>query len=270
MLRHLEVNGVEGLPRPVRAWQGEEFGVKDITQHEDQQVFEDDVVMYRLWMIWIVAEEVSKMNEGKQQTAFGLEQPAEPAGMPEVVSMWRTEQWRKMAEVYGFKQQTFFQGEYGGEAWKPTTWAGNMPIEVPARRGGGMKRDVSGLTKEQIMAGSRRLARWAPGFMRAIAISLQVRVLKGRVSLRKLSWREHVEAGHFPFRRDCRICQEACAKDAYHRRSKLPPKAGVLSIDITGPFKEAPDLFRGTMAKYLLVASFTWPDPGKKQAEGQA
>ena len=46
--------------------------------------------------------------------------------------------------------------------------------------------------------------------------------------------------------------------DAHHRRQKLPPKAGVLSVDISGPFKEAPDLHK-KKSKYLLVASFTWP-----------
>jgi hypothetical protein len=46
--------------------------------------------------------------------------------------------------------------------------------------------------------------------------------------------------------------------DAHHRHQKLPPKAGVLSVDISGPFKEAPDLHK-KKSKYLLVASFTWP-----------
>ena len=40
----------------------------------------------------------------------------------------------------------------------------------------------------------------------------------------------------------------------------LPPRAGVLSMDMAGPFVEAPDLFRGSKAKYFLAATFTWPD----------
>ena len=82
-------------------------------------------------------------------------------------------------------------------------------------------------------------------------------IFKQKVHLRKLSWREHVMAGHTPFRKDCRVCQEACGKEGQHRRSKLPPKAGVLSIDVTGPFKRASDLVRGE-AKYMLVGAFTW------------
>ena len=93
--------------------------------------------------------------------------------------------------------------------------------------------------------------------MRSIAVALQTCTMGEEVKLRAVSWQEHIAAGHTPFRRDCRVCQEACARDAHHRRQKLPPKAGVLSVDISGPFKEAPDLQK-KKAKYLLVASFTW------------
>ena len=67
-------------------------------------------------------------------------------------------------------------------------------------------------------------------------------------------------AGHTPFRKDCLVCQQASAKDQHHRRSKLPPRAGVLSLDLSGPFHVAPDLHRKT-AKYLLVGAFTWLAP---------
>jgi hypothetical protein len=98
--------------------------------------------------------------------------------------------------------------------------------------------------------------------MRAIATSLQVGTMKGTVKFRALSWREHVAAGHTPFRKDCLVCQQASAKDQHHRRSKLPPRAGVLSLDLSGPFHVAPDLHRKT-AKYLLVGAFTWLAPNQ-------
>ena len=97
--------------------------------------------------------------------------------------------------------------------------------------------------------------------MREIASVLQSKVWQAPL-LKKMTyekWREHVLAHHVPYNKECGICQEACAKEPYHRRSKLPPRAGVLSIDVSGPFHEAPDLFRGTKAKYLLVVAFTWP-----------
>ncbi|CAL1166872.1 unnamed protein product [Cladocopium goreaui] len=37
----------ENAPRPVRAWGGEEFGLKDLSEQERLQVFEDDVLMWR-------------------------------------------------------------------------------------------------------------------------------------------------------------------------------------------------------------------------------
>ena len=82
--------------------------------------------------------------------------------------------------------------------------------------------------------------------------------LGAEVKMRAVSWQEHIAAGHTPVRRDFRTCQEACARDAHHRCQKLPPKAGVLSVDISEPFKATPDLQK-KKAKYLLVASFTRP-----------
>ena len=40
-------------------------------------------------------------------------------------------------------------------------------------------------------------------------------------------------------------------------------------MDMAGPFVEAPDLFRGSKAKYFLAATFTWPDgvQGGKEEE---
>ena len=93
--------------------------------------------------------------------------------------------------------------------------------------------------------------------MRSVAISIQIKVRHGRVHLKKVSWQEHIPAGHFPFRQDCRVCQEASAKD------------GVLSMDVRVPFKEAPDLFLGSKARYLLVATFTWPASRKGQGESE-
>ena len=82
------------------------------------------------------------------------------------------------------------------------------------------------------------------------------------MKLRALSWSKHVAAGHTPFRKDCLVCQQASAKDQHHRRSKLPPRAGVLSMDLGGPFHAAPGLHRKT-AKYLLVGAFTGLAPNQ-------
>jgi hypothetical protein len=98
--------------------------------------------------------------------------------------------------------------------------------------------------------------------MRAIATALQLGPMKGKIKLRALSWKEHVAAGHTPFRKDCLVCQQASAKDQHHQRSKDPPRAGVLSLDMSGPFHLAPDL-HGKQAKYMLIGAFTWLAPGQ-------
>ena len=87
-----------------------------------------------------------------------------------------------------------------------------------------------------------------------------------RRQLRALSWDEHCQAGHVPFRRDCLICQEASAKSRPHR--KVPhPLAGTLFLDTAGPFRVA---YEGKVKKkFILVGAFTWLQPtgGKEDPE---
>ena len=135
---------------------------------------------------------------------------------------------------------------------------GNLQLTVPLPGRKGQGRDIAGMTKQEIFSSSRKLSRWPPLLMRAMAIGLQTCTLGEQIKMRAVSWQEHVAAGHTPFRKECRVCQEASAQDAKHRRQHLPPKAGILSVDITGPFRQAPALNK-RHAKYLLVACFTWP-----------
>ena len=267
MLRHIPLAG-QNMPRPLRAWGGHEHGLPDLSRFEQDQVFLDDVLMLRLMLLYVVSEEIRKVNGVHQPTSLFLEQPADLAQMPEVVTLWRTPTWRQLEEVYGLKTQTFNQSEFAALATKPTTAGGNLPIQVPLKGRKGEPRSVEGKSKEEIIQESKSLARWPPLMMRAIAEALQTSVIGGSIKMRALSWKEHVAAGHTPFRKDCLVCQQASAKDQHHRRSKLPPRAGVLSLDLSGPFKVAPDLHRQT-AKYLLVGAFTWlaPDQGGEDFE---
>jgi len=101
-------------------------------------------------------------------TTLIMEQPAPPEDRPEVVSWWRTPQWKRMEEVYGLHQQRINQSEFGAISKKPTTIGGNVPLQVPLPGRKGVPRDVAGKTKEEIFESSRRLARWPPLMMRAI------------------------------------------------------------------------------------------------------
>ena len=88
---------------------------------------------------------------------------------------------------------------------------------------------------------------------------------RGQVPKPRLrSWRTHILQGHTPFRKDCAVCQQASGRDKAHRREKLPPRSGVLSLDTAGPLMKAPDLGRGA-AKFMLVASFTWPSASTEE-----
>ena len=85
--------------------------------------------------------------------------------------------------------------------------------------------------------------------MHEIASALQDQVWHMPV-LRRMTyekWKEHVLAHHVPYNKECGICQEACAKEPYHRRSKLPPRAALFTKLL---------IFS---AKYMLVGGFTWP-----------
>lgn len=221
VLRHYPIEGVEGGgPRPLRAWGGEEFGKKDLKPEEAIRVWEDDVLMWRMIILYIIAEHVKRASREEEEEGedspvwFGMEQPANPTYKPEVVSIWETSQWKKLQEVYQFSTWTFNQGDWGAEAVKPTTWGGNLPLQLPQQRNPKAKsRGEEGGSKD-----SKRLARWCQGMMREIASSLQRNVWKRDIRIKKLSWEEHLRNGHLPFRKDCRICQEASAKSSPHRR----------------------------------------------------
>ena len=221
-LRHIDIPGMS-MPRPVRRWNGEEFGLEDLTQFEQDQVFLDDVLMMRFLMLYVVSEEVRKVSAEEKPTALLLEQPAPPEDFPQCVSMWRTPEWLTLVKLYNMDLQTFDQAEFASPSTKPISLGGNVKVEVPfpGRKGGGRK--VEGKIKEQLCRESSALSRWPPLMMRAIAGALQRDVMGMPITLRALSWREHVAAHHTPFRKDCKICQEAAARDQPHRRQKLPP-----------------------------------------------
>ena len=259
-MRHRPLGEKEWGPRPLRSWhEDQEWGRKDLTEKERQRVEEDDILMLRMIMLFIVAEEVRKVNGVKTPTQFAIEQPAVPKE-EEVVSWWKTGIWKMMVKIYGFKESTFDQWNWGGKAHKPTTVGGTIEVEAPPRIPGGKKREVEGKTPEELLKESRQLARWAPGMMRALAEQVVEKVCGRKPKMRPLSWDEHVRANHTPFRRDCRICQEAMAKASPHRKAGHA-RAGVLSLDLSGPFKRAKDILKGTHAKFLLVGVYTWIDP---------
>lgn len=113
VLRHYPLEDVEGGGRrPLRTWGKGEFGKEDLTRAESHMVWEDDVLLWRMVMLYIIAEEVNKLDEEKKKKiGFGIEQPAYPEYMLEVVSLWRTSQWGSLKRMYDLKEITFNQGD---------------------------------------------------------------------------------------------------------------------------------------------------------------
>ena len=123
------------------------------------------------------------------------------------------------------------------------------------------------MTDEEKLSSSKALARWAPGMMRELARCLRKEVDgQSKVKVKSLSWEEHVKLGHLPFRRDCRVCQEASARDRPHRRVRHPA-GNVLSVDLSGPFIMGTDVDGVQDKRYLLVAAYTWPQINTSEGE---
>ena len=260
VLRHYPLDVPGGGPKPVRTWE-EPWGKKGLEKAEEEKVRQDDVMMWRGIFLYLVSEEVRKAvkhKEDRRKMKIGIEQPANPNEyMPEVVSFWGTEEWRKLKEMYNLEEQTFSQSSWGGRATKPTTWGGNLLLRLPEEgdqraREGGAVRD------------SKELARWAPGMMREVAMRIQSDVFERAPSLRALSWSEHVRQGHQPFRRDCQICQEASGVARGHRKVSHP-RAGILSLDVAGPFHLGNDVEEP--AKFMLLGTCTWLKPKKEEKD---
>ncbi len=256
LLRHIPIENNPMAPRPIRRWEGEEFGIEDATEKEKEMLKEDDKLMWRFLFLYVVSNYIKEAKNEKVKTWFLLEQPADPKEKnPEVVSFWRTSQWQRLKEEFNLEEIHFNQADFGGEASKPTTTGGNLPLNLKPHVTSRKK------TVSRRVHDSKSLSRWSRGFMNAVAESLMNVVFKKELNyhLKAISWDQHVRNGHIPYDRNCRTCQQTLQMQLPHRRVSKP-KGGVLSLDTTGPFKKAGDGDRST-ARFLLVGAFTWMFP---------
>ena len=243
VLRHRPIPGNPSCPRPLRAWNGGEHGIQGLTKEEEESLRQDDLLLWRMVFLFLVAKYVREARQIPKPVGFLLEQPASPKDFePEVVSWWDTTEWKALQEDLGLSEITFRQGALGGAAPKPTTVGTNLEIDVEKHE---MKRGEH--TKE--VKGSKDLARWAPGLMNSVAQAILEQVVEVKIKLKPLSWSEHLSHGHIPFRRDCWICQQSIQQQAPHRKVDQPI-GGVLSLDTVGPLASVPDM-GGFRARYL-------------------
>ena len=250
ILRHRPLPGCPNAPRPVRAWNGEEFGKRDLSPEEKAMVLEDDTLMMRMIVLFLVSSYVKRAENLAGDPWFLLEQPADPvAKNEEVVSWWRTPQWKSLVKEFGFQEVSFDQYDLGGECNKMTTLGGNLVVDVDQFK-------MSRKPNFKRVQDSKSLSRWAPKMMDAISTALIRHVFKQEPCVSQLSWKDHIQMGHVPYRRDCKVCQETLQLQRPHRRIKHPI-SGVLSLDTAGPLELSKDLEKEN-AKYLLIGALTW------------
>ena len=256
-------------PRPLREWNGGEYGREDLNYEEQKQVDDDDVLLWRLMFLGVVGDFVRKSIDPSDEMIFAVEQPEEPHYKPEVVSLWWTPEWKSLKEELGWGETAFNQGDLVHQPEtkpiKPTKFGGNLDLRISTEK--------NPLAVGRAMAGSgdsKSLSRWVPKLMDYVADALcrQAFGEKDEIKVKAMTWEEHCAAGHVPFRRDCRLCQEARAKSRPHRKV-MHPLNGTLSVDVAGPLRRAPDVagplrgaeHAGADMRYILVAAFTWLKP---------
>ena len=252
-----------GYPKPCRSTTYP-WGYNDLSDDERKKVNDDDVMMFRMMLLYVVAQMTrdallsdrsAKRLGKKTAVAFLLEQPQSPEDYSRCASIWRTHEWQEFRYAHHMWEYHFMQGDWGGVARKPTTLGTNLYLEMPdPSTRGGLAR---GQGEEM---DSKDLARWAPGMMREIAKSLTLTVQDKTLAICKLSWADHIENGHVPFRRDCAVCQRAAARMRPHYRQDCP-EGYTLALDTAGPFCVGRDV-DNKKKRYLLCGAYTWPTLG--------
>ena len=202
VLRNYKVPGQPDCPRPIRSWEGGEYGINGFTEAEKIMIQEDDLLLWRMIFLAMVSNYIKEPRKNPNPVGFTLEQPASLKNCkPEVVSFWDTKEWASLKKEFGWEETRFAQNQYGGSATKPTTLGGNLKLEVNNHTR--MKKRGEDLEVKS----SKDLSRWVPGVMAMVAETLTTQVMQCNPILRPLSWDERIAHGHTPYRRDYAVCQ---------------------------------------------------------------
>ena len=278
LLRHRELQGRNNAPRPVRSAQHLWGLPGQLTRDEEALVRGDNNLILRMVWLWLVAETGLDMCYPRRDrgpaVAFGMEHPDDPREflqpgavsnevMEKCASFWRTKLVEHMKNN-GMNMYRFDQGALGHPQRKPTGLLTTMELD-----------ELSGLKdtrREWPEPGnSKDMAVWAPGLREALAKGIRRWAWRGEISVamntftpKQLEeWRRHVEAGHWPFRRDCSVCLSAAGTGRPARRV-LHRDAYVLSLDIGGAcaekgIDERNDNGRANKYKFVLAATYVFP-----------
>ena len=279
LLRFREVPGLN-LPRPVRSVQELWGKSRGLTVEEETLVHNDNKLILRTVWLWLVAEEGKRQPWGYDtvgsMVAFALEHPEDPREFlprgdlyEQCTSFWRTALARELSHGAGLALLTyqFDQGYFGHDQRKPTKVLSNMDMANLDQ----MRDPRAQWEKPRT---SSDMAAWAPGFRAILAQGLREWQGQSIVQVAAMSperealWREHIRQGHWPYRRDCRVCVEAAASGKPARKV-VHRDAYVLSMDTAGPFKEKGMDENGEKYKYVLGFTYLFPKTFAAAAEAE-
>ena len=260
------------------------YGLPTLSPADAELVTADSVLMFRFWSLLMVAEEMREETE--PPTQFFMEQPEDPKRYRSeedvqqhgYFSVFRTAEWKALAEKYNLVQYHFDQHPMGHPKRKPTCLATNVQEvrHLDGVRGAPSNEAEAGtqfraMTVDQRCEVSRTWSQWALGLKNAISLAVSQRVQwldrhpdqPQQPAVRTLgsaaleSWKTHYLHDHMPSRRDCQQCVRAQARARPHRRVQHP-EAFTLSVDLSGKFTPGINQEQ-KQCKYLLVGVYTFP-----------
>ena len=260
------------------------YGLPTLGPADAELVIADSVLMFRFWSLLMVAEEMREETE--PPTQFFMEQPEDPKRYRSeedvqqhgYFSVFRTAEWKALAEKYNLVQYHFDQHPMGHPKRKPTCLATNVQEvrHLDGVRGAPSNEAEAGtqfraMTVDQRCEVSRTWSQWALGLKNAISLAVSQRVQwldrhpdqPQQPAVRTLgsaaleSWKTHYLHDHMPSRRDCQQCVRAQARARPHRRVQHP-EAFTLSVDLSGKFTPGINQEQ-KQCKYLLVGVYTFP-----------
>ena len=82
---------------------------------------------------------------------------------------------------------TYFYGDWGDPS-KPTTLGGDLDLKVEDH--------VVYKKEKKLIKNSKDFSRWSPGVMTMVASSLLEEIFGEKISMRALSWQEHIAVNH--------------------------------------------------------------------------
>ena len=131
ILRHRPIPGCPNAPRPVRSWNGEGFGKHNLSPEEKAMVLEDDTLMMRMIVLFLISSYVKKAEDLMSDPWFLLEQPADPVAKNAEVSWWRTPQWKTLANKSNFVSESSVTRWQHSVVIFPSVWSSSRCLGSP-------------------------------------------------------------------------------------------------------------------------------------------